>query len=172
VYQRGGIFTSMTLGENVALPLQQFTSLAREDISDLVRLKLALVGLTGFELFYPEQLSGGMQKRAGVARAIALDPEILFFDEPSSGLDPVAARRLDDLILSLRDTLGATNVIVSHEVRSILRIGDFCVFLDATARTITASGRPFELLRHPPNARVAEFFELGVEPHPEEEERA
>ena len=127
----------------------------------MVALKLALVGLAGFEDFYPAELSGGMQKRAGIARAMALDPEILFLDEPSAGLDPVSARRLDELIVELRDSLGTTVVIVSHELASILGIGDASIFLDTTVRSISASGPPRELLAHPPNERVREFLTRG-----------
>jgi phospholipid/cholesterol/gamma-HCH transport system ATP-binding protein len=158
LYQSGGLFTSMTLEENVALPLDEFTPLPPPQVREVVRLKLELVGLAGFEAFYPSQLSGGMQKRAGLARAIALDPEVLFFDEPSAGLDPVAAHRLDELVRELRDSLGATIVIVSHDLQSIFGLADFCIFLDATEQTITARGTPRELLRHPPNERVAEFL--------------
>ena len=158
LYQSSGLFTSMTLEENVALPLAEFTPLPPSEVREVVRLKLELVGLAGFEALYPSQLSGGMQKRAGLARAIALDPEILFFDEPSAGLDPVAAHRLDDLVRELRDSLGSTVVIVSHDLQSIFGLADFCIFVDATTQTITARGTPQELLRNPPNERVAEFL--------------
>jgi phospholipid/cholesterol/gamma-HCH transport system ATP-binding protein len=161
LYQGGGLFSSMTLAENVSLPLGEFTELGRREIGELARLKLALVGLAGFEEFYPSQISGGMQKRAGLARAMALDPEILFLDEPSAGLDPVTSRRLDELIVQLRDSLGATVVIVSHELASILSIGDDCVFLDAATKTMTAKGPPRALLAHPPNVPVAEFLTRG-----------
>jgi len=161
LYQSSGLFSSMTLGENVALPLTEFTDLSAADVRAVAALKLSLVGLAGFEDFYPAELSGGMQKRAGIARAIALDPEILFFDEPSAGLDPVSARRLDELIVELRDSLGTTVVIVSHELASILGIGDASIFLDTTMRTISASGPPKELLAHPPNERVREFLTRG-----------
>jgi phospholipid/cholesterol/gamma-HCH transport system ATP-binding protein len=160
-FQSGALVTSMTLGENVALPLEEFTPLGPAEIEEAVRFKLELVGLGGFEAFYPGELSGGMQKRAGLARAIALDPEILFFDEPSAGLDPVALRRLDQLILQLRDGMGSTVVIVSHELRSILGIGDLCIYLDSETRSIGAAGKPLELLDHPPNDRVAEFFDAA-----------
>ena len=161
LFQGGGLFSSMTLEENVALPLGEFTSLPPNDIREMARLKLALVGLRGFEHYYPSEISGGMQKRAGLARAMALDPEILFLDEPSAGLDPVTSRRLDELIVQLRDNLGATVVIVSHELASILGIGDECVFLDASQRTMTAQGAPKQLLAHPPNERLAEFLSRG-----------
>ena len=123
-YQGGALFSDKTLAENVALPLEQYTTLDKNDIQDLVYYKLALVGLAGFENFYPAKISGGMCKRAGLARSIALDPDILFFDEPSAGLDPLSARRLDDLILQLRDSTGATVVMVTHELASIFAIGN------------------------------------------------
>jgi phospholipid/cholesterol/gamma-HCH transport system ATP-binding protein len=157
-FQTGGLITSMTLAENVGLPLEQFTRLQAEEIQETVAFKLSLVGLRGSQVLYPGQLSVGMQKRAGLARAIALDPEILFFDEPSAGLDPVTSQRLDRLILELRDSLAATVVIVSHELRSIFAIGDLCVYLDISTRTISARGSPEQLRRHPPNERVAEFL--------------
>src|SRR5439155_99466 len=121
-FQQGALWSSMTLAENVGLPLQTFTRLPENQIRDIVSLKLALVGLAGYETFYPSEISGGMLKRAGVARAMALDPDILFFDEPSAGLDPISSRRLDDLILELRDSLGATMVVVTHELPSIFAI--------------------------------------------------
>jgi phospholipid/cholesterol/gamma-HCH transport system ATP-binding protein len=161
LYQSSGLFSSMTVGENVGLPLSEFTDLSPADVRAVAALKLSLVGLAGFEDFYPAELSGGMQKRAGIARAMALDPEILFLDEPSAGLDPISARRLDDLIVELRDSLGATVVIVSHELASILGIGDASIFLDTTTRTSSASGPPKELLAHPPNERIREFLTRG-----------
>src|ERR671922_1305686 len=142
LFQSGGLWSSMTLAENVALPLQEYTDLPSDQIREVVSLKLALVGLAGFEGFYPSELSGGMRKRAGLARAMALDPDILFFDEPSAGLDPVSSRRLDDLILELRDSLGATVVMVTHELASILTIGTNAVFLDADTKTMIAQGDP------------------------------
>src|SRR5690242_18764234 len=161
LYQGGPLWSSMTLAENVALPLSEFTDLTPSQLREVASLKLALVGLKGFEDFYPSQISGGMQKRAGLARAIALDPEVLFFDEPSAGLDPISSRLLDDLILELRDNLGATVVVVSHELASIFAIGNNSVFLDAESRTMTASGNPSELLAHPPNSRVHTFLTRG-----------
>jgi phospholipid/cholesterol/gamma-HCH transport system ATP-binding protein len=146
MYQSGALWSSMTLAENVALPLETYTNLTAAEIKEVVALKLALVGLAGFEEFYPSEISGGMQKRAGIARAMALDPEILFFDEPSAGLDPVSARRLDDMILELRDSLGTTMVVVTHELASIFAIGNNSVFLDVSKRTMTATGDPKQLL--------------------------
>jgi phospholipid/cholesterol/gamma-HCH transport system ATP-binding protein len=151
----------MTLAENVALPLQQYTDLGPADIRELVALKLALVGLAGFEDFYPSEISGGMRKRAALARAIALDPEILFFDEPSAGLDPLSAKRLDDLIVELRDSLGATVVVVTHELASIFAIGSNSVFLDADTRTMAAVGDPKVLREDIGNAKVRKFLLRG-----------
>ena len=145
----------MTLGENVALPLTQYTDLSPREVREMVSLKLSLVGLAGFEAYYPSELSGGMRKRAG------LDPEILFFDEPSAGLDPLSARRLDDLILELRRSLGATVVVVTHELASIFTIADRAVFLDSEARTQLAVGDPRELRDHGENERVRCFLNRG-----------
>lgn len=161
LYQSGALWSSMTLAENIGLPLGEFTDLSRQEISEVAALKLALVGLKGFEDYYPSQISGGMQKRAGLARAIALDPDILFFDEPSAGLDPVSSRLLDDLILALRDSLGATVVVVSHELPSIFAIANNSVFLDAKTHTMIASGDPHEMLAHSTEARVKEFLTRG-----------
>ena len=142
LYQSGALWSSMTLAENVALPLGEFTDLSTAEINSVASLKLALVGLAGFEDFYPSEISGGMRKRAGLARAMALDPEILFFDEPSAGLDPISSHLLDDLILELRDSLGATIAVVTHELPSIFAIGDNSVFLDTESRTMIAQGDP------------------------------
>jgi phospholipid/cholesterol/gamma-HCH transport system ATP-binding protein len=159
LYQGGALWSSMTLAENVALPLQQHAAAVRaEEVSALVSLKLALVGLAGFEAYYPSEISGGMRKRAGLARALALDPDVLFFDEPSAGLDPVSSRRLDDLILELRDSLGATIVVVTHELASIFAIADDAVFLDAGSKRIIASGPPRRLLAESGDPRVVEFL--------------
>jgi phospholipid/cholesterol/gamma-HCH transport system ATP-binding protein len=161
LYQTGALWSSLTLGENVALPLAEYTRLTPGEIRDTVAFKLALVGLAGFEDFYPSEISGGMRKRAGLARAMALDPEILLFDEPSAGLDPVSARRLDDLILELRDSLGATVVVVTHELASIFAIGDNSVFLDAEAKTMIAAGNPRSLRDESPDPRVRTFLTRG-----------
>jgi phospholipid/cholesterol/gamma-HCH transport system ATP-binding protein len=158
LFQFGALWSNLTLGENVALPLEELTHLGPREIRDLAELKLALVGLANFVDFYPDQISGGMQKRAGLARAMALDPEILFFDEPSSGLDPVSARRLDDLILELRDSLNTTIVVVSHDLASIFAIANDGIYLDGELKTVSASGDPKELLAHPPNSRVRAFL--------------
>ena len=161
LYQSGALWSSMTLVENVSLPLQEFTDLSTGEIRELASLKLALVGLKGFEDYYPYEISGGMQKRAGLARAIALDPEVLFFDEPSAGLDPISARLLDDLILELRDSLGATVVVVTHELASIFAIGTNSIFLDPESRTMVASGPPKELRDHSDNSKVPRFLLRG-----------
>jgi phospholipid/cholesterol/gamma-HCH transport system ATP-binding protein len=160
-YQSGGLWSSMTLVENVSVPLQRYTRLNSHEVRELASLKLAMVGLAGFEDHYPSELSGGMQKRAGLARAIALDPDLLFFDEPSAGLDPVTSRRLDDLILALRDNLGATVVIVTHELASIFAIGNNSVFLDPESRTQIALGDPKILLRECPIPTVHAFLTRG-----------
>jgi phospholipid/cholesterol/gamma-HCH transport system ATP-binding protein len=160
-FQSGALWSSMTLAENVGLPLQTFTDLGPREIREIVSLKLALVGLAGFEDFYPSEVSGGMLKRAGVARAMALDPDILFFDEPSAGLDPISSRRLDDLILELRDSLGATMVVVTHELASIFTIADNAVFLDAQTRTMIATGNPKTLRDESPNPTVRTFLRRG-----------
>ncbi|MFZ5427796.1 MAG: ABC transporter ATP-binding protein [Thermodesulfobacteriota bacterium] len=161
LYQSGALWSSMTLAQNIALPLKQFTNLSPGEIKDLASLKLELVGLAGFEDYYPSEISGGMCKRAGLARAMALDPDILFFDEPSAGLDPVSAHLLDELILELRDSLEATFVIVTHELASIFTIGSNSIFLDVGARTATAWGDPRELLKTTDNPKLLEFLTRG-----------
>ena len=161
LFQTGGLWSSMTLAENIGMLLEEYTELNPAEIREVASLKLALVGLKGFEDYYPSQISGGMQKRAGLARAMALDPEVLFFDEPSAGLDPISSRLLDDLILELRDSLGATVVVVTHELASIFTIGNNSVFLDPDAKTMTASGDPKELLAHCPDFKVRAFLRRG-----------
>ena len=160
LYQSGALWSSMSLAENVALPLETYTQLPKQDISEIVHLKLALVGLKGFEDFYPSQISGGMKKRAGLARAMALDPEILFFDEPSAGLDPISSSRLDDLILELKDSLGMTLVVVTHELASIFAIGSRAIYLDPNTKTATAIGTPNDLLKSN-NENVVHFLSRG-----------
>ncbi|HYB08438.1 MAG TPA: ATP-binding cassette domain-containing protein [Alphaproteobacteria bacterium] len=161
LYQQGALWSSMTLAENIALPLEAYTDLSRVAIRDLASAKLALVGLSGFEDYYPSEISGGMQKRAGLARAMALDPEFLFFDEPSAGLDPISSRLLDDLILQLRDSLGATVVVVTHELASIFAIGNNSVFLDPDTKTMIAEGDPKKLLAESRDERVQRFLRRG-----------
>jgi len=161
LYQSGALWSSLTLAENISLPLKEFSKFSASQVRELVSLKLSLVGLAGFEDFYPSEISGGMQKRAGLARAMALDPDILFFDEPSAGLDPVSARRLDDLILELRDSLGATVVIVTHELASIFAIANNSVFLDPETRTMIAAGNPNTLLAECEHPTVRSFLTRG-----------
>lgn len=158
LYQNGALWSGLTLAENVALPLEEFTQLDATTIADVVSLKLALVGLRGFEDFYPSAISGGMRKRAALARAIALDPDVLFFDEPSSGLDPISASRLDDLILELAASFGTTIVVVTHDLDSIFRIADRALFLDIEQKTMTALGPPAALRDNPPSAEVHRFL--------------
>lgn len=157
-FQSGALFSSMTLAENVALPLQLYTDLSEKQIAETVSYKLALVGLAGFEDFYPAEISGGMHKRAGLARAIALDPQLLFFDEPSAGLDPISSLRLDQLILQVCQALDSTVIIVSHELPSILSIGTNCIFLDAQSKTMLDSGDPKVLLHSSKEEKVRQFL--------------
>jgi phospholipid/cholesterol/gamma-HCH transport system ATP-binding protein len=161
LYQSGALWSSLTLAENVALPLHEYTDLSQDQIREIVSLKLSLVGLSGFDDYYPSEISGGMKKRAGLARAMALDPEILFFDEPSAGLDPISARLLDNLIIELRDSLGATVVVVTHELASIFAIGNNSVFLDADTKTMIATGDPKELLAESRDPKVINFLTRG-----------
>jgi phospholipid/cholesterol/gamma-HCH transport system ATP-binding protein len=161
LFQNGALWSSMTLAENITLPLRQYTELTAAEMRDVASYKLMLVGLAGFEDYYPSEISGGMKKRAGLARAMAMDPEILFFDEPSAGLDPISARLLDDLILELRDTLETTVVIVTHELASIFAVADNSVFLDADSKTQLATGNPRELRDGHPNFAVRNFLQRG-----------
>ena len=158
LYQSGALWSSMTVAENVALPLEIFTDLSPKDRAEIVGLKLAQVGLAGYEDYFPAEISGGMKKRAGLARALALDPAIVFFDEPSAGLDPITSLKLDELVKEIRDTLGTTIVIVSHELASIFDIADRVVMLDRTARGIIADGEPKALRDGSPDGRVQEFL--------------
>ncbi len=161
LYQAGALWSSMTLAENVGLPLGEYTSLRAGEIREVASLKLALVGLAGFEDYYPSEISGGMRKRAGVARALAMDPDILYFDEPSAGLDPISSKLLDDLILELRDSLGATVAVVTHELASIFSIADNSVFLDAETKTMLAVGNPKRLRDESEDPRVRTFLTRG-----------
>ena len=163
LFQSGALWSSMTLAENIALPLRQYRKLSEAQIAEICSYKLALVGLAGFDAYYPNEISGGMKKRAGLARAMALDPEILFFDEPSSGLDPISAKLLDDLILELRESLHTTIVVVTHELASIFAIADNAVFLDAEARTQLATGNPKTLRDSSAEFRVRDFLKRGTE---------
>ncbi len=161
VYQSGALWSSMTLAENVGLPLGEFYDLTPQEVRELSSLKLALVGLSGFEDYYPSEISGGMRKRAGVARALALDPQFLFFDEPSAGLDPVTSSLLDDLILELRDSLGTTMVLVTHELPSIFSVADNCVYLDGDTHTMIAGGDPKRLKTDCEDPKVHAFLTRG-----------
>ena len=163
LYQSGALFSSMALAENIALPLEQYTDYSKSDIAELASLKLALVGLRGFEDFYPDEISGGMKKRAGLARALALDPEIVYFDEPSAGLDPVSSKLLDDLIVQINVNLGTTIVVVTHELNSIFAIGQDSVFLDSVTKTVIGRGSPKQLLQNPPNDTILNFLTRGKE---------
>ncbi len=161
VFQSGGMWSSMTLAENIGLPMGLYTDLKPSEIREVAQLKLALVGLAGFEDYYPSEISGGMQRRAGVARALTLDPAVLFFDEPSAGLDPISSRLLDDLILELRDSLGSTIIVVTHELASIFAIGNNSVVLDPVSKTQIATGDPNWLRDNSDNPNVREFLNRG-----------
>ncbi|MDR2436038.1 MAG: ATP-binding cassette domain-containing protein [Puniceicoccales bacterium] len=158
LYQSGALWSSMTVAENIALLLSEYADLSKSDMDSLVELKLSLVGLSGFGNFYPSQLSGGMKKRAGLARAMALDPEILFLDEPSAGLDPISAARLDELILKIRETFGTTIVAVTHDLESIFNIGDRAAYLDVESKSVIANGRPSDLKSDPACGKVSDFL--------------
>ena len=162
LYQSGALWSSLTIGENVALPLQLYTKLTLSQIQEIVALKLSLVGMEGYADSLPSGISGGMRKRASLARAIALDPDIIFFDEPSAGLDPINARKLDDLILDLRDSLGATVVVITHELASIFAVGNNSVFLDAESKTMIATGSPKDLLANSKDTKVIQFLTRGT----------
>lgn len=166
LFQSGALWSSLTLRKNVALPLEEYTTLSAREISEIASLKLAQVGLSGFEDYMPAEISGGMKKRAGLARALALDPAIVFFDEPSAGLDPVTSRKLDELILQVRETFGTTIVVVSHELASIFDIADRVIMLDRGEQGIIATGKPKELAAHSRDPRVTEFLRRGDVPPP------
>ena len=157
-YQSGGLFSAMTLAENISLPLQLYTRFSPKERTEIIAYKLALVGLDGYQDYYPSEISGGMQKRAALARAIAMDPDILFFDEPSAGLDPISSRLLDELIVQLKESIGATVVMVTHELPSIFAIATNSVYLDANTRTMIAYGNPRELREHSEQAVVRQFL--------------
>ena len=161
LFQSGALWSSLSLRQNVALPLEEYTTLSAREIEEIATFKLAQVGLGGFEDYYPAEISGGMKKRAGLARALALDPEIVFFDEPSAGLDPVTSRKLDELILQIRDTFGTTIVVVSHELASIFAIADRVLMLDRTTQGVIAEGPPRELTANSRDPRVSEFLRRG-----------
>jgi len=161
LFQGGALWSSMNLLENVSLPLETYTDLSESEVARVAEYKLGLVGLSGYEEFYPSQLSGGMKKRAGLARAMALDPKVLFFDEPSAGLDPLSSRRLDDLINELKESLGMTFVVVSHELASIFEIADDSIFLDAKSKTLLHQGSPASLLETSEHDHVRSFLSRG-----------
>jgi len=163
LFQSGALYSSLTLAENVALPIEEYLpALSRDEVREVAALKLSLVGLAGFEDYYPSEISGGMKKRAGLARALALDPEVLCIDEPSAGLDPISSKLLDELILELSESLGTTIVIVTHELASIFDIATTSVFLDVESRTMTALGPPTDLRDHSPAPAVRAFLNRGV----------
>lgn len=162
LYQSGALFSSMSLKENVMMPLELYSSYSKREIEEIASYKLALVGLEGFDDFYPSEISGGMTKRAALARSLALNPKIVYCDEPSAGLDPISSKQLDDLILELNNNLGTTFIIVSHELSSILSIGNNSIFLDRNAKNITAFGKPSNLLETPPNKEIRDFLTRGI----------
>jgi phospholipid/cholesterol/gamma-HCH transport system ATP-binding protein len=164
LFQSGALLGSLSLGENLALPISEHTKLPPHVICNIVRYKLAMVGLSGFENHLPSEISGGMKKRAGLARALALNPEILFLDEPSSGLDPVTSAEIDDLILHINKTLGTTMVIVTHELPSIMKIGDRVIMIDKETKNIIAQGDPRELQKNCADERVNRFFNRRPRP--------
>jgi phospholipid/cholesterol/gamma-HCH transport system ATP-binding protein len=157
LYQSGALFSSMTVIENVMLPLNEFTELSENIIESIARVKLGLVGLSGFENFYPHEISGGMKKRAGIARALGLDPELLFLDEPSAGLDPITSAELDELILKLKENLGTTIIVVTHELDSVFAIADRIIVLDQNEKTIVAEGQP-HIVKNSSNSWVRKFL--------------
>lgn len=170
LFQSGALWTSMTLAENIALPLKRYSHLSSEEIQEQISLKLALVGLAGFESYYPSELSGGMKKRAGLARALAMDPKIVFFDEPSAGLDPISAGMLDELILELAVNLTMTIIVVTHDLNSIFTIGNNSIFLDTTKHTILAHGDPKVLRQDNSQPEVVRFLNRGKTPAPNDME--
>ncbi|MBQ2886578.1 MAG: ATP-binding cassette domain-containing protein [Alphaproteobacteria bacterium] len=161
MYQSGALFSSMTLKQNIALPLELYSDYSDKEINEIASYKLALTGLGGFDDFYPSEISGGMKKRAALSRALALDPKIVYCDEPSAGLDPISSKRLDDLIIELNQSLGTTFVVVTHELQSIFNIGTNSIFLDGSVKNITGRGNPKELLKNPPNENIYEFLTRG-----------
>jgi phospholipid/cholesterol/gamma-HCH transport system ATP-binding protein len=170
LFQSGALFSSMTIKENIELPLQEYTNLDSAVIDTIIKMKLGMVNLAGYENHHPSELSGGMKKRAGIARAMALDPRVLFFDELSAGLDPVTAAELDDLIIKTNEALGTTMVIVTHELESIYKIADRVLMLDQEAKGIIAEGKPLDLKKNATDPRVKSFF-LRQKPDAPDEKR-
>lgn len=163
LYQSGALFSSMTLAENISLPLEEFTTMTPEERTHRIKECLQLVQLEGFDDYYPSEISGGMRKRAGLARALALKPEFVFFDEPSAGLDPISSAQLDALILDLREKLHTTMVIVTHELPSIFTVADRVIFLDRARHTIVATGNPHELLKTSTDPFVHNFLSRKIQ---------
>jgi phospholipid/cholesterol/gamma-HCH transport system ATP-binding protein len=170
LFQSGALFSSMTIKENIELPLQEYTDLDSAAINTIIKMKLGMVNLAGYENHSPSELSGGMKKRAGIARAMALDPRVLFFDELSAGLDPVTAAELDDLIIKTNEALGTTMVIVTHELESIYKIAHRVLMLDKEAKGIIAEGKPLDLKKNATDPRVKSFF-LRQKPAAPDEQR-
>jgi len=169
LFQSGALFSSMSIRENIALPLQEYTDLDPQTIDRIIRMKLGMVNLAGYENHNPAELSGGMKKRAGIARAMALDPRVLFLDELSAGLDPITAVELDDLIIKTNEALGTTMVIVTHELESIYKIAHRVLMLDKEARGIITEGRPLELKEQATDPRVRSFFLRQLPEHQDEQ---
>lgn len=161
LFQGGALFSSMTVGENIELPLRQYTNWDSKKISDTVNEKLSLVDMTHARDLYPSELSGGMRKRAGLARALALNPEILYLDEPSAGLDPISSHLLDNLILDINRNMGTTIILVSHELESIFAVGTNSIFLSPSCRCITGRGKPDDLRANPPTDQIKMFLTRG-----------
>jgi len=169
LFQSGALFSSMTIKENMELPLQEYTNLDPAVIDKIIKMKLGMVNLAGYENYNPSELSGGMRKRAGIARAMALDPRVLFFDELSAGLDPVTAVELDDLIIKTNEALGTTMVIVTHELESIYKIAHRVLMMDKEAKGFIAEGKPLDLKKNSTDPRVTSFFLRQVPAAPDEQ---